>query len=170
MKQPRRRLYFLACLHAIVFGFAASSFAGDDPLSAPKPSVSTMKKSEIPLSVLKDIRRVRPGMTRADLGWLFTPDAGLYTFTPRSYIYRYAGASLAATDATGKPVLDKVTHKPMAYAQAIKIDVSFKPATGRDWATAAEDGTSYRFIDPNGRPDDVIVNVSDPYVGFENDN
>jgi hypothetical protein len=166
MKKPQRWLYSQACLFPLVLGVALSGFVRADPPSSPKLTASTMKKPEIPSTVLQDIRRVHPGMTRADLDWLFTPDGGASMGISASYIYRYAGVDLAVIDVTGKPVLDKVTHRPVVYAQAIKIDVSFKPAAGRGWATATEDGTSRQLVDPDGSPDDMVVSVSDPYVGF----
>lgn len=153
----------------VLFSSAIGLVIADPPLS-PKPPLLTVQKPKISLSVIKDIQRVRPGMTRADLDWLFTPDGGLFIAGPRAYIYRYAGVGVAAVDATGKPVLDKTTHKPVEYGEAIKIDVKFKPATGRVGGTVAGDGASYRRRSPYGSPDDVIVSVSAPYVAFENYN
>lgn len=167
MKKTQHPLRSLACLALLVF---SAGSVGADPAPSPKPTALVMKKSEIPLSVIKDIGRVHPGMTRGDLDWLFRPDGGLYTITPRTYIYRYAGAGVAAVDAAGKPLLDKTTHQPVVYGQAIKIDVKFRPATGRSWAAASVQGTELRFISSDGRPDDVIVSMSAPYVDFQNDN
>ena len=62
--------------------------------------------------------------------------------------------------------MDKITHMPLVHGESIKIDVKFKRAVndGRGMARL------HPPIYPNGKPDDIISSVSEPYMAFSNDN
>ena len=106
-------------------------------------------------------------MTRADLDWLFVPDGGVMIGEDQApYIYRYAAVTVASVDAAGKPMVDKATLKPLIHGESIKVDVKFKRVTGNTRGMARLHPPIY----PNGRADDVIESVSDPYVAMSNDN
>ena len=154
---------------AVYFAFAGRLVGADPPLPA-KPPVLTATTPPIPLSILKDIQRVRPGMTRADLDWLFRAQGGIVAIgsNQNTYVYRYGAGGVPALDVHGKPILDSNTHQPVVFGEEIKIDVTFKLGTGYvpRTGTITEERKSSQLSDDNGWPNDVIISVSDPYLGW----
>ena len=157
--------------HSLYVLRGSGPFGRNHPLPFVLPTMkspfSMVEKPNIPLSVIRDIQRVRPGMTRGDLDWLFVPDGGVMIGEHQApYIYRYGGVTVTPVDSDGRPIIDKITHKPLLIGEAIKIDVRFKPAP----ANARGIARLHPPIYPNGKSDDIIISVSEPYCAFPNDN
>lgn len=130
------------------------------------PLVVTAKG--IPISALKSIATIKPGMTRADLQYFFTTEGGLSTTYWNHYVYRdYALASSGNRD--GMVAIN---------GQLIKVNIDFAPHDadivwfkGRGfWLHQSDYLKRSGSMDMGERSDDVILRMTAPYLENSVDN
>lgn len=127
-------------------------------VKAPPPQPST---KGVPASVLTRIATLEPGMTRADVMRLFTTEGGVFTTYWNHYVYRSV-----------VPVAREPNAPLMVPGGLVKVNVDFAPPDadtvwldGRGfWLGRNKYPASRNQFDLSGNPNDIVLQVSPPYV------
>jgi len=138
----------------------------DDPslnitLVGVPPSLPSTKG--IPPSVLTRIARLKPGMTRADALYQFTPSGGLFATYSSRYVYRklisFTGKSSAPLEVRGGMVQVNIDFAPQD-ADIIWLD-------GRGlWLHQSGYESQHTAAHYSELPSDIVLHVSAPFVDY----
>ena len=139
-------------------------------VTVPPPLPDT---ENVPASVLTRIATLKPGMTRADVMRLFTTEGGISTTYWNHYLYCN---TVPLPGKPSDPMMVSFPGKPSDPKQIlggfIKVNVDFAPQDadidwlgGRGfWLHQNDYGSQHKTPNYWGNPNDIVLNVSPPYV------
>lgn len=130
------------------------------PSSPPVPVVTG-----IPASALARIATLKPGMTRADVLYMFTTEGGLFQTYWNHYVYQDYGLT----------TVGRRSGLTSVSGALIKVNIDFAPRdadivwlNGRGfWLHQSDYQKHPAPTSFDGRPDDTILRVSPPYLEHE---
>ncbi len=169
----------LAPVAARLWPMLRAAFPGTDIPSPPRPAPPPAFPESlpgVPPSVLSRIRRIVPGMKRRDVTQIFGMEGGLSSRSQRTYVYSAPrkepreGWNLAA-DLEFPPILTGPAKRPgPAYPMTVKVDVEFAaPEESVVWLGGRGFVLRRSGVHGDGieRPDDIILRISPPYLGYQ---